>query len=83
MGLIMTTRITEKDLQALCDEINRKASTPMQPYNGSKSNDGNYHIAFAYGGVALHQMRAHGIRDICGGYWPKRELYRRMLAFTP
>lgn len=80
-------RITEKDLQATCDRINRIMNTPIEPYariEGKRvANVGCYHLDHAYGGVALYQMASEGggVRDIFGGHMPKRELYERMHAF--
>lgn len=80
-------RITEKDLQAMCDRINRMLDKPLDPYarteGNSGANIGCYHLSHAYGGVALHQMvnDGGGVRDIFGGHMPKRELYERMHAF--
>ena len=70
-------RITEKDLQATCDRINRMLDKPLEP------NIGCYHLDHAYGGVALHQMvnDGGGVRDILGGHLTKRDLYERMNAF--
>lgn len=86
-------RITEKDLQAVCDRINRTLGMPMQAYelqlaegeNPSKyiAQIGCYHLSHAYGGVALHRMYNDdgGVEDIFGGHIPKRELYGKMHAF--
>jgi hypothetical protein len=87
----MTTRITEKDLQAVCARINRTCGTPLAPY--SKAADGTfgpnanaYLIDYAYGGASLHQMSGTpgctGERDVLGcGHITKRDLYERMHAF--
>ena len=80
-------RITEKDLQATCDRINRIMDTPLEPYARGEgnlvANIGCYHLDHAYGGVALHQMdnEGGGVRDIFGGDLTKRDLYERMHAF--
>ena len=80
-------RITEKDLQATCDRINRMLDQPHEPYARIEgkfvANIGCYHLSHAYGGVALHQMASEGggVRDILGGHLTKRELYERMHAF--
>jgi hypothetical protein len=89
----MTTRITEKDLQAVCDRINRTCGTPLTPYEFQPAKDGApskyvaqigcYHLSHAYGGVALHRMynEGGGVSDVFGGHVTKRDLYERMHAF--
>ncbi len=80
-------RITDKDLQAVCNRINRIAGMPLEPYadvDGKYvAQIGCYHLSHAYGGVALHRMHSNGggVEDIMGGHMPKRELYERMHAF--
>ena len=80
-------RITEKDLQATCDRINRIMDKPRDPYARAEgklvANIGCYRLDHAYGGVALYQMASEGggVRDILGGHMPKRDLYERMQAF--
>lgn len=83
------TRITEKNLRAVVDRINRTMGTPMAPY--SKGADGHYTpcgnaylLSLAYGGASLHQMMPTGTgeRDVLGcGHVTKRDLYDRMHAF--
>ena len=69
------TRITDKDLQAVCNRINRAIDMPLEPYTkvGDKyiAQIGCYHLSHAYGGV----------EDIFGGHMTKRELYGKMHAF--
>ncbi|HEX8586185.1 MAG TPA: hypothetical protein VF680_17465 [Allosphingosinicella sp.] len=82
-------RITEKQLQAVVDRINRTLNKPMAPY--IKGDDGfhvaqigNYCLSHAYGGVALHQIcnLGGGVHAVLGfGHVPKRELYDQMHAF--
>lgn len=80
-------RLTQKDLQATCDCINRTMDTPFEPYARIEgkmvANIGCYHLNHAYGGVALYQMvnDGGGVRDIFGGHLTKRDLYERMHAF--
>lgn len=80
-------RITQKDLQATCDRINRMLDQPLEPYVRIEgklvANIGCYHLDHAYGGVALYQMdnNVGGVRDIFGGHLTKRDLYERMHAF--
>lgn len=81
--------ITESQLQAICDRINRMTGNPLASYtktdSGHKANIGNYHIDHAYGGVSLHRMMSEGgaVKDIfrCG-HVPKRELAEKMWAFV-
>lgn len=80
--------ITQKDLQAVADRINRVAATPLtysdnQPDGKFKSNIGNYHLSGAYSGFQLVQTvnEAGGIRSITHGFLPKREVYNMMQAY--
>ena len=70
-------RITEKQLQAVVDRINRETGMPMKSYDvpvtdaeklmysGSQvPQAGNYHLSFAYGGVSLHRM---SLKPACTG----------------
>ena len=81
-------RITTKQLQAICDRINRVTNSPMEPWTRIDgqltANIGNYHLDGAYGGYALEQMvnESGGVRSVFGcGHIPKRELADRMYAF--
>ena len=76
-------RVTEKELQAICDRINEACGTPLRPYLDGKPQAKCYHLSYAYGGVTLHQMSesGSGIRDVFSGYMPKRELASKMHAF--
>jgi hypothetical protein len=79
-----TNRITEKQLQAIVERINRVTGSPMEPYTNGRANIGHYHLSFAYGGVELHRMvNMHGgvTCPFGGGHVPKRELAQRMWAF--
>jgi hypothetical protein len=65
-------RITDKDLQAVVDRINRVTGSPMESYTKTYvrvrtkegfeqkiklvANIGNYHLDHAYSGVCLHRM---------------------------
>lgn len=81
-------RITEKELEAIVNRINRVAGTPLEPYSRDENkqlrpNAFNYHLSFQYGGVALEQMGASGggrrrIFDTTS----KRELAEKMYAFV-
>ena len=81
-------RITEKQLQAVVDRINRITNSPMVPYAkvGDKyvAQIGNYHLSHAYGGVSLERMSndGGGVTQPFGcGHVSKRDLYNRMQAF--
>ena len=82
-------RITQKQLQAVVDRINRMTGSPLeswtrQPDGTIKANIGNYHLSGAYGGVCLYQMVSEGGGVTCPlgiGHVPKRELYELMQAF--
>ena len=84
----MSNRITEKQLQAVCDLINKETTSPMAPWVKNADGKlvgqiGNYHISHAYGGVCLHRMSNErgGVSDVfyCG-HVPKRELFNQMHA---
>lgn len=78
--------VTEGQLELMAHKINVTAGTPVTTWEAGKACVGNYHISFAYGGVALHQIKSAGgaARDVFGqGHMPKRELYNMMLGFTP
>jgi|TARA_R110000824_G_scaffold388680_2_gene584329 hypothetical protein len=85
----MTNRITESMLENLVYQINDSSNTPKEPYtkdeNGKhKSNIGNYHLGFAYGGVELHQMVNDGggiTTPLSTGYTTKKELYLALRSF--
>ena len=74
-------RITNANLESLCDAINAAAESPATPCSRDgdriKNNVGNYHIDSAYGGFKIVQMDnlGGGIRDITSGYRTKRETY--------
>jgi len=78
------SRITEKNLQGVCDRINRIMGAPEKPYIGGEAQIGNHHISHAYGGVCLHRManKSGGVTTpIVSGYVPKRELYDLMHSY--
>ncbi|RKZ05007.1 hypothetical protein DRQ25_16755 [Candidatus Fermentibacteria bacterium] len=80
-------RITQKDLEALTERINILTDNPKDTFDKTESktrfNIGNYHLSYAYGGVALHQTtNIHGgVSDIFNYHMPKRDLYNRMHAY--
>ncbi len=81
-------RITQKDIEQAANRINDAKGAPTATHtreNGVyRSNIGNYHISYAYGGVSLHKMtnEGGGVEDVfrCG-HVTKRDLYNRMQAF--
>lgn len=85
----MSRRVTNAHLEAIVLRINKLLHTPASPYAKGedgcyRSNPGNYHLSFAYGGVALHQMSNNfgGVYDVFRvGHVPKRELEAAMFAF--
>ena len=81
-------RITNADLDNLCNQINKLNGTPLT-YGGIQedgkfvSNIDHYHIDSAYGGYKLVQLATDGggTRDIThSGFTTKRELYNEMRA---
>lgn len=77
-------RVTEKQLQAIVDRLNRITGSPMAPYINGKAQIGNYHLSHAYGGVCLHRMfnEAGGVSSpLSTGHVPKRELMGLLYAF--
>ena len=85
----MSNRVTEKDLQAIVDRLNRMMNSPMAPYVKDASGKytaqiGNYHLDYAYGGVSLRRMvnSSGGESDVLGiGHATKRELQGAMFAY--
>lgn len=82
-------RITEKQLESLCDYLNTITNSPAT-YGGRneagqfKANIGHYHISHAYGGVCLHRVMNEGggvNTPVVHGHVPKRELFNLMHAF--
>ena len=77
-------RITEKQLQAVVDRLNRITGSPLVPYVGRKAQIGNYHLSHAYGGVCLHRMYNEGggvTSPLSTGHIPKRELMGLLHAY--
>jgi hypothetical protein len=85
----MADRITEKQLDALCERLNKATGSPLAAYtrrdDGTlRANVGNYHISHAYGGVCLHRMcdESGGVTTpLSTGHVPKRELWNLMHAY--
>jgi hypothetical protein len=82
-------RITEKNLLNLVEHLNRITDSPLESYakdskGKMKSNIGNYHLDWAYGGVCLRRMHneSGGVSTpISSGYVSKRELYYLIHAY--
>lgn len=85
----MSTRITNEHLQAIVDRLNVTTDSPMTPYSQGpdgkhRANPGNYHLSFAYGGVALHRMvgESGGVSEpLRTGHISKRELAELLYAY--
>lgn len=82
-------RITEKQLDALAKRINEITGNPTEYSSPTgldspsmKGTIGHYHIAHAYGRVALEQTmnEGGGVRRILGS-GTKRELWNEIHAF--
>jgi hypothetical protein len=77
-------RVTEKQLQAVVDRLNRITGSPLEPYVGREAQIGNYHLSHAYGGVCLHRMYNEGggvTSPLSTGHISKRELLGLLHAF--
>ena len=82
-------RITNKDLERLCERINDLTGSPKTGWTkkqdgGFVANIGHYYIDGAYGGVALERMVTDGggVEAVFScGHVTKRDLYNRMHAF--
>ena len=82
-------RITEKQLQAVVDRLNRITGSPLEPYakEGDKyvAQIGNYHLSHAYGGACLHRMYNEGggvTSPLSTGHVSKRELLGLLHAYV-
>ena len=81
-----TIRITNKDIKASLDRLNRALGRATDPYSKGedgifRANIGNFHDYSAYGMVGLHEMfnSGGGVKSH-GGLGTKRELYERIHA---
>lgn len=77
-------RITEKELEAVVNRLNRITNSSLEPYIDGKAQIGNYHLSWAYGGVSLHRMHNEygGVTTPLNcGHISKRELYNLMQAY--
>ena len=80
----MQHRVTQSQLQAVVDRINRITQSPMVPYIGNIAQVGNYHLSNAYGSVCLHRMQNDGggvSSPLSSGHIPKRQLLDLMYAY--
>ena len=78
------TRITNKQLDAIADRLNKLTNSPASPYIDGKAQIGNYHISHANGGVCLHRMHNEngGVSSpLSSGHVTKRELASMLYAF--
>jgi hypothetical protein len=83
-------RITQKDLEAVVERINRLQGANLAPYSklpdgNYRANIGTYHLSYAYGGVSLHRMQSEGggVDDVFrSGHIPKLKLYYMMQAYV-
>ena len=77
-------RITDKQLDAIAERLNKLTNSPLTPWINGKAQIGNYHISHAYGGVCLHRMHNEGggvSSPLSCGHVTKRELADLMYAF--
>ena len=83
-------KITNANLQAIVDRLNTLTGSPPRAYSVDPetgkltANIGNYHLSFAYGGVALHRMVNEGggvTEPLYTGHVSKRELAERLYAY--
>ncbi len=85
----MNKQVTKAQLEAVVERINRITKSPLTSYTKHKSgkftaNIGNYHLSWAYGGVALHRMCSDGggVSDVLSiGHTSKRECLNSMFSF--
>jgi len=82
-------RITVKNLEGLCETLNRVTDNPIVPWikgedGKNRASVGTYYIDGAYGGWSLFQNvnESGGASDILScGHVPARELYGLMHAY--
>ncbi len=86
----MSKRITQKDLDKLCDRINELTNSPMEydrfnPNTGKiEACIGHYFVSSAYGGWQLQRLHNSegGVTLPLGyGYVPARRMYERLQDF--
>jgi len=89
---VTSYRITQKDLEQQVQALNTMFDLPQEPYTKNEEtgkytpNPEVFHLSYAYGGVALHQMSnkqgCTGISSVFNtGHITKRELYNKMTAY--
>lgn len=79
-----TNRVTTAQLEKLVRELNLSKGQSPDQYTDGKTNIGNYHISWAYGGCELQQMVNEGgaTREISrDGHGTKRQLYNFLKNF--
>ena len=81
-------RITDENLTRLATQINKTTNSPTEPWtrNGNEviSNEGCFHVEFAYSGVTFSRMTSRTgttTNVLQVGYISKKDLYERMQAF--
>jgi len=83
-------RVNKSDLEQLVKELNTKYGYEIEPYTKDpetgryEPSPHNYHLYWAYGGVALDQMAAKGSgtrRISHDGCSTKRKLYDFLIAY--
>lgn len=77
-------RVTNQQLEYLISRINEVTGSPAEPWTEGKANVGNYHLDFAYGGVAIGRMcnESGGMERVSTqGFGTKRQAYDWMDAF--
>jgi hypothetical protein len=81
-------RVTDKQLQAVVDRLNRITGSPLEPYakvdGRYVTQIGCYHLSHAYGGVCLHRMHNESgavSSPLSTGHVAKRELLGLLHAY--
>lgn len=85
----MKQQVTKAQLEAVVGRINRITNSPLTSYTKTAdgkyhANIGNFHLSWAYGGVALHRMCTDGggVTDVLQiGHASKRECLNSMFSF--
>ena len=85
----MSQRITIKNLERLCEHLNRITENEIMPWiqgedGRNRANVGTFYIDGAYGGWSLSQLanESGGARDVLStGHVPARELFNLIHAY--
>ncbi len=80
----MAYRVTNQQLDAVCDRINKALKAPTQAWVDGVAQVGHYYVDHAYGGVCLHRISGDGgsvSTPLGQGCTTKRELCDQMHAF--